>query len=169
MENKLQPCPVMEKSMHRYTIYIWWKYKKELTIHASNLFLMWFLSGVLSCLRIVPRGSCFVHSMAKLLGSLTDSLALKWENQFCFENLLLFWYHVHYPAYITERAISDLRFSSIFSIFVKSVLFRNKGRGKSLRLPRPCPSRILSIILAKKWGIVGLFTICSFWENWALI
>ena len=28
-------------------------------------------------------------------------------------------------------------------LFVKSVLFRKKGRGKSLMLPRPCPSRIL--------------------------
>ena len=33
----------------------------------------------------------------------------------------------------------------------------------------PCPSKIwLSTILAKKWGIVDLCTICSFWENWAL-
>ena len=36
------------------------------------------------------------------------------------------------------------------ALFVKSVLFRKKGRGKSLRLPRPCPSRILlSTTLAK--------------------
>ena len=35
--------------------------------------------------------------------------------------------------------------------FVKSVLFRKKGRGKSLTLPRPCSSGILlSITLAKK-------------------
>ena len=99
---------------------------------------------------------------------------------------------IHCPAYITERAISDLWFSSIFSksihatkthntsfwrsecgnmnlkgqkhswiwdgtglMFVKSVLFRKKGRGKSLKLPRPCPSRyLLSITIAKKWGIV---------------
>ena len=37
------------------------------------------------------------------------------------------------------------------ALFVKSVLFRKKGRGKSLMLPRPCPSRILlSTTLAKK-------------------
>ena len=36
-------------------------------------------------------------------------------------------------------------------LFVKSVLFRKKGRGKSLMLPRPCPSRILlSTTIAKK-------------------
>ena len=28
-------------------------------------------------------------------------------------------------------------------LFVKSVLFRKKGRGNLLRLPRPCPPRIL--------------------------
>ena len=28
-------------------------------------------------------------------------------------------------------------------LFVKSVLFRKQGRGKPLRLPRPCPPRIL--------------------------
>ena len=36
-------------------------------------------------------------------------------------------------------------------LFVKSVLFRKKGLGKSLMLPRPCPSRILlSTTIAKK-------------------
>ena len=36
-------------------------------------------------------------------------------------------------------------------LFVKSVLFRKKGRGKSLMLPRPCPSRILLFTtIAKK-------------------
>ena len=36
-------------------------------------------------------------------------------------------------------------------LFVKSVLFRKKGRGKSLMLPRPCSSRILlSTTIAKK-------------------
>ena len=35
--------------------------------------------------------------------------------------------------------------------FVKSVLFRKKGRGKSLMLPRPCSSRnLLSTTIAKK-------------------
>ena len=52
--------------------------------------------------------------------------------------------------------------------FVKSVLFRKKGRGKSLMLPRPCPSRnLLSTTIAKKWRIVSLCTTCSFWVNWA--
>ena len=37
------------------------------------------------------------------------------------------------------------------ALFVKSVLFRKKGRDKSLRLPRPCHSRtLLSTILDKK-------------------
>ena len=37
------------------------------------------------------------------------------------------------------------------ALFVKSVLFRKKGRGKSLMLPGPCPSRILlSTTIAKK-------------------
>ena len=37
------------------------------------------------------------------------------------------------------------------SLFVKNVLFRKKGRSKSLTLPRPCPSTILlSTTIAKK-------------------
>ena len=37
------------------------------------------------------------------------------------------------------------------SLFVKSVLFRKKGHGKSLTLPGPCPSKfLLSTTLAKK-------------------
>ena len=55
-------------------------------------------------------------------------------------------------------------------LFVKSVLFKKKGRGNLLRLPRPCPPGILlSIIWALKWGIVGLCNICTFWVNWAQI
>ena len=53
-------------------------------------------------------------------------------------------------------------------LFVKSVLFRKKGRGNLLRLPHPCPPRILlSTIWGLKWGIVGLCIICTFWVNWA--
>ena len=43
------------------------------------------------------------------------------------------------------------------ALFLKSVLFRKKGRGKSLILPRPCSSRLLSTTLAKKlliWAFV---------------
>ena len=36
-------------------------------------------------------------------------------------------------------------------LYVKSVLFRKQGRGKPLRLPRPCsPRNLLSITIAKK-------------------
>ena len=53
-------------------------------------------------------------------------------------------------------------------LFVKSVLFRKTGPGNLLRLPRPCPPRIiLSIIWGLKWGIVGLCTACTFWIIWA--
>ena len=41
--------------------------------------------------------------------------------------------------------------------FVKSVLFRKKGRGKSLMLPRPCPSRILLSINIAKNEILWVF------------
>ena len=48
-------------------------------------------------------------------------------------------------------------------LFVKNVLFRKKGRGKPMKLPRPCASRILlSITIAKKLRILGLCTICNF-------
>ena len=64
---------------------------------------------------------------------------------------------------ILEGKSHNTIWDSSGALFVKSVLFRKKGHGKSLRLQRHCPSRILlSTILAKKLGIMGLCTICSF-------
>ena len=49
-------------------------------------------------------------------------------------------------------------------MFVKSILFRKKGRGKSLKLPRPCPSRfILSITIAKN-EVLLVFLTCVIFE-----
>ena len=48
------------------------------------------------------------------------------------------------------------------ALFVKSVRFRKKGRGKSLTLPRPCPSRLLlssTIALIEVLWIFVLFVV----------
>ena len=53
-----------------------------------------------------------------------------------------------------------------YPLFVKNSLFRRRGRGKLLMLPRPCPSRLLlSTIRGLKWGIECLCTICTFTVN----
>jgi len=44
----------------------------------------------------------------------------------------------------------------------KSDFFRKKGVASSMKLPRTCPSNILSTT----WGIMGLCTTCTFGVNW---
>ena len=74
----------------------------------------------------------------------------------------------HLKALITDIYILEEEGCGIIRglprpLFVKSVLFRKKGRGNLLRLPRPCPPRILlSTTRAFKLGIVGLCIICTF-------
>ena len=61
----------------------------------------------------------------------------------------------HLNALIMDIKILDKEGRGVFRglpcpLFVKSVLFRKKGRGKSLMLPRLCPSTsLLSITIAK--------------------
>ena len=51
-------------------------------------------------------------------------------------------------------------------LFVKSVLFRRKGRGNCLSLPRPCSPGILKpTIRALKWYIINYFATPTFRNN----
>ena len=89
-------------------------------------------------------------------------LQIKWEPMKIKKQMI-----PHLNALIMDIKIPDKEGRGVIRglprpLFVKSVLFRKKGRGKSLMLPRPCPSRILlSTTIAKKWHIVGLCNICS--------
>ena len=62
----------------------------------------------------------------------------------------------HFKGLIMDIQILEGQGRGIFRglprpLFVKSVLSRKQGHGKSMKLPRLCPSRIvLSITIAKK-------------------
>ena len=90
-------------------------------------------------------------------------LQIKWEPMIVKKQMI-----PHLNALIMDIKIPDKEGRGVIRglprpLFVKSVLFRKKGRGKSLMLPRPCSSRILlSTTIAKKWRIVGFCTTCSF-------